>query len=76
MHKTNFTFQNFTFSNLFLEGENSQYLIGLDEHVDDPRGTMAPVDQQISSVAHTRRVIARRELQLADIVYTRLDQAV
>lgn len=64
------------FSNVFLEGENSQYLIGLEEHVDDPRGTVAPVDQQIPRVTHTGRVIAGRELQLADVVYTRLDQAV
>lgn len=50
--------------------------MGLDEHVDDPRGAVAPVDQQVPRVAHARRVIARGELQLADVVYTGLDQAV
>lgn len=51
-----------------------RYLVGLDEHVDDARGTMAPVDKQVSGVIQTRRVIARRELQLADKVDTGLHQ--
>ena len=76
MHKINFNWYNFVFSYLFLKRERSQHLVGLDEHVDYPRGTVAPVDQQVASVAHTGGEIARRELQLADIVYAGLHQAV
>ena len=46
------------FSNVFLKMRKFIYLIGLNEHVDYPRSTVAPVDQQITTVVHTRRVIA------------------
>lgn len=52
------------------------HLIGLKEHVDNTRCTMAPVDKQVSVVFNTGRVIARGELQLADIIHAWLDQVI
>lgn len=51
-----------------------RYLVGLDEHVDDARSTVAPVDKQVSGIIQTWRVIAGGKLQLADKVYTGLHQ--
>lgn len=51
-----------------------RYLVCLDEHIDDPRSTVAPMDKQVSGIIQTWRVIAGRKLQPADKVYTGLHQ--
>lgn len=49
------------------------YLVGLDKHVDYTWCSVAPVDEQVSGVTDTRRVIPRWELELAHVVHAGLD---
>lgn len=43
-------------------------LVSHDEHVDDTRGSVAPVNQPVALVAQRRGEIARAKLLVADVV--------
>lgn len=50
------------------------HLISLHEHVDDSRGTMAPVNQSVSLIAQRWRVIPRSEFFMTHVVNAWLHQ--
>lgn len=46
------------------------YLISHDEHVDDPRRPVAPVNQSVALIAQRRGEVTRTESLVADVVDT------
>lgn len=52
------------------------YPVSLQEHVDHPRGSVAPVHQQVSVVPDAGRVVPRGELEATDVVDAGLHQPV
>lgn len=56
-----------------LEMQLSIHLMCLQEHVDDARGSVAPVHQQVPTISHARRVVPRGELEMTDVVDAGLD---
>lgn len=58
------------------QNKKKSYLIGLQEHVDHARRAVAPVHQQVPVVPDAGRVVARGELEAADVVDAGLHQPV
>lgn len=54
----------------------SVYPVCLQQHVDHPRGSMAPVHQQVSVIPDAGRVVSRGEFETTDVVDAGLHQPV
>lgn len=57
-------------TSLTLKRIRLSYLISHDEHVDDPRRPVAPVNQSVALIAQRRGEVTRTESLVADVVDT------